>query len=134
MDALYPRLLVRDFDIAARFWTGALRDLLGIEPVKLLPGHGYANWELGGQAVLVLHSREVMARAVGAEALPADTAGQDTAMVVMRVPDTELAARCLTAHGAIVVAGPQDRPEWGPGLRTAHVRDPEGNLIELQSY
>jgi hypothetical protein len=44
MDALYPRLLVEDFDSAARFWTAALRDLLSIEPVKVLPEAGYANW------------------------------------------------------------------------------------------
>jgi len=32
------------------------------------------------------------------------------------------------------VVAPADRPEWGPNLRTAHLRDPLGTLIELQSY
>ncbi|MEU4094921.1 hypothetical protein [Streptomyces sp. NPDC026673] len=40
MDALHPRLLVEDFDAASRFRTAALRDLLGIEPVKVIPQPG----------------------------------------------------------------------------------------------
>ncbi len=134
MDALYPRLLVRDFDASVRFWTAALRDLLGIEPVKVIPEARYANWDLDGQAVLVLYGRDNIARAVGTEALPESAAAQDTGMLVMRVADTDDAAARLAACGATVVAPPQDRPEWGPGLRSAHLRDPEGNLIELQSY
>ncbi|MBY8887171.1 VOC family protein [Streptomyces sp. PTM05] len=134
MDALYPRLLVGDFETASRFWTGALRDLLGVEPVKCLPEAGYANWDLDGQAVLVLYSRATIAEAVGTDALPEAPAAQDRGMLVMRVADTDEAADTLVAHGATVVAEPQDRPDWGPGLRTAHLRDPDGNLVELQSY
>lgn len=77
MDALYPRLLVEDFDAAARFWTGALRELLSIEPVKLLSDHGYANWDLGEEAVLVLFSRQALAKAIGTDALPASAPTQD---------------------------------------------------------
>ncbi len=134
MDSLYPRLLVRDFDSATRFWSSALRDLLGVEPVKVLPEPGYANWDVDGQAVLVLYAREAIARTVGTEALPSRAPGQDTAMLVLRVEDVDEAARTLAGHGAMVVAEPRDRPEWGPNLRTAHLREPEGNLIELQSY
>ncbi|MFF3944434.1 VOC family protein [Streptomyces sp. NPDC001902] len=134
MDALYPRLLVEDFGTAARFWTAALRDLLGIEPVKVIPQAGYANWDLGGEAALTLFSRAALARAIGTEALPAHAPAQDAAMLVLRVDDVEAAAGKLTAHGASVVTGPRDRPEWGPGLRTAHLRTPDGSLVELQSY
>ncbi|MDX2811447.1 VOC family protein [Streptomyces sp. NPDC006207] len=134
MDALYPRLLVEDFGTAARFWTAALRDLLGIEPVKVTPQAGYANWDLGGEAALTLFSRAALARTIGTEALPAHAPAQDAAMLVLRVDDVEAAAGKLTAHGASVVTGPRDRPEWGPGLRTAHLRTPDGSLVELQSY
>ncbi len=134
MDALYPRLLVSDFETAARFWTGALRELVGIEPVKVIPEAGYANWDLDGQAALVLFARSAIAQVTGTGALPERAAGQDTGMLVMRVTDVDDAARVLAAHGATLVAEPQDRPQWGPGLRTAHLRDPDGNLVELQSY
>ncbi|MCH5677247.1 VOC family protein [Streptomyces gilvus] len=134
MDALCSRLLVEDFDTAARFWTEALRDLLGVEPFKVVPEPGYANWDLGGEAVLVLHSRGTMAEVVGTAELPSAAPGQDTAMLVLRVEDVDDAARRLGGHGARVLAEPQDRPEWGPNPRTAHIRTPDGTLVELQSY
>ncbi|TQJ87789.1 VOC family protein [Streptomyces sp. SLBN-31] len=134
VDALYPRLLVEDFDTAAHFWTEALRDLLGIEPVKVLPAAGYANWDLDGRAVLVLFGRKAVAQVVGTDSLPSAPPAQDTAMLVLRVSDVDDATRRLSGHGATVVAEPQDRPEWGPGLRTAHLRTPDGTLVELQAY
>ncbi|MBE1590591.1 VOC family protein [Nonomuraea angiospora] len=130
MDALYPRLLVRDFPASAAFYQGVLRELLGVEPVKVLPG--YANWDIEGEAGLVLFGRDRLAAAIGTAEPP--QAAQDTSMLVMKVDDVDAAAAVLARHGATVVAPPQDRPDWAPTLRTAHLRDPEGNLIELQSY
>ncbi|MET7463330.1 VOC family protein [Nonomuraea sp. NPDC005501] len=134
MDALYPRLLVRDFAASVAFYQAALRDLHGVEPVKVLPEASYANWDIDGQAGLVLFGRAAITAAVGTSDLPETPAAQDTSMLVMRVDDVDAAATRLTGHGARLVAPPQDRPAWGPTLRTAHLRDPEGNLIELQSY
>ncbi|GAA0228503.1 VOC family protein [Actinomadura nitritigenes] len=133
MDALYPRLLVDDFDACARFYTAALDELLGIRPVKMLPAAQYANWDREDECVLVLMGRARMAETVGTADLPAPS-GQDGAMLVFRVGDVDRAADALAALGGQVVAAPADRPEWGPGLRTAHLRDPGGNLLELQSY
>ncbi|TYK43448.1 VOC family protein [Actinomadura decatromicini] len=130
MDALYPRLLVDDFEPAARFYAAALRELLGIEPVKLLPAAEYANWDLGGEGALVVMGRARIAEAIGSTG----PSGQDAAMLVFRVDDVDAAAKTLGGLGATLVAGARDRPEWGPGLRTAHLRDPAGNLLELQSY
>ncbi|WP_173091833.1 VOC family protein [Actinomadura verrucosospora] len=133
MDALYPRLLVDDFDACARFYAAALDELLGIQPVKLLPDAEYANWDYKGECVLVLMGRARMAETVGTADLPAPS-GQDGSMLVFRVDDVDKAAAALGALGGTVVAEPADRPEWGPGLRAAHLRDPAGNLLELQSY
>lgn len=134
MDALYPRLLVEDFDTAGRFWTAALRDLLGIEPANVVPAAGYASWDLAGETVLALFSRKALAQAVGTDGLPSAAPAQDSAMLVLRVGDVADVANCLSRHGASVLAGAQDRPDWGPNLRTAHLRSPEGTLVELQSY
>ncbi|WP_242910108.1 VOC family protein [Actinomadura terrae] len=133
MDALYPRLLVDDFDRCARFYAAALEELLGIQPVKLLPEFEYANWDLKDECLLVLMGRARMAEAVGTAHLPAP-AGLDRSMLVFRVDDVDAAATALRDLGAEPVTAPQDRPDWGPGLRTAHLRDPDGNLLELQSY
>jgi catechol 2,3-dioxygenase-like lactoylglutathione lyase family enzyme len=134
MDALQPRLLVRDFDRAAAFWTAVLRDLLGIEPAKVLPQAGYAHWELHGGGLLVLFSRAELARAIGTQDLPETAPAQDAAMLVLRVDDPAAAAGVVVRHGGELVAPAQQRPAWGPTLCTAHVRDPEGHLVELQSY
>jgi predicted enzyme related to lactoylglutathione lyase len=134
MDALYPRLLVRDFDTAVTFYTAVLRDLVGVEPVKVIPQASYANWDINGEAGLVLFSRTAIADVVDTADLPDGPPTKDTSMLVLRVDDVERATEIFTKHGAVLVAKPQDRPEWGPGLRTAHLRDPEGNLLELQSY
>ncbi|MFF7453331.1 VOC family protein [Kitasatospora sp. NPDC008115] len=135
MDAPYHRLLVADFPACFGFYAAALPPLTGAALVRGAPEGPYAAWDLAGRTVLALFDRGRLATAVGTAALPAaPAAAQDGAMLVLRVDDVERAlAHCLE-HGGAPVTGPADRPEWGPGLRTAHLRDPEGRLIELQSY
>lgn len=77
--------------------------------------------------------RARIAAAVGSTGPPGPS-GQDAAMLVFRVDDVGAAAKTLGRLGATQVAAARDRPEWGPELRTAHLRDPAGNLLELQSY
>ncbi|MEV4255109.1 VOC family protein [Spirillospora sp. NPDC049652] len=133
MDALYPRLLIDDFDACARFYTGALRELLGVEPARMLPEARYAHWDLDGEGALSLFGRAAIAAVTGTAGLP-PASGQDRSMLVFKVDDVDAATKALEALGASVVAAPADRPEWGPNLRSAHLRDPDGNLLELQSY
>jgi predicted enzyme related to lactoylglutathione lyase len=134
MDALYPRLLVRDFPATVEFYRGVLAELFGVQPVKVVTEASYANWDLDGQAGLVLFGRAMIAGTVGTGELPADVPAQDRAMLVFKVDDVDAAVKTFTQYGGVVVAEAQDRPQWGPTLRTAHLRDPEGNLLELQSY
>ncbi|MEU7133386.1 VOC family protein [Streptomyces sp. NPDC046261] len=130
MDALHPRLLVNRFDEAFRFYDATLPAVLGATRTAGSAEGPYASWDVGAEGVLALFDRAAMASSVGLDG----TAGGDGMMLVSRVADVDAAfARCV-AHGATAVAAPADRPEWGPGLRTAHVRTPEGTLWELQSY
>ncbi|MER7701445.1 glyoxalase/bleomycin resistance/extradiol dioxygenase family protein [Kitasatospora sp. NPDC097605] len=136
MDAPYHRLLVVDFPACFGFYDAVLPPLTGAALVKGSPEGPYATWDLGGRTVLSLFDRGRLAAAVGTAALPGApvAAAQDGTMLVLRVEAVEQAlARCLRGGGT-PVTGPADRPEWGPDLRTAHLRDPEGRLIELQSY
>ncbi|MGW5421496.1 VOC family protein [Streptomyces sp. NPDC003943] len=139
MDALapYPRLLVTRFSACFRFYDAVLPELSGAALDKGTPDGPYANWEAeGGRPVLALFDRGAMAAALGTAALPArpEQPAQDAAMLVFVVDDVdERFAHCLD-HGGSPVLAPADRPEWGPGLRSAHLRDPDGQLIELQSY
>ncbi|MFD6176727.1 MULTISPECIES: VOC family protein [unclassified Isoptericola] len=134
MDALHPRLLVSRFDVCFRFYDAVLPLLVGARLARGTEAGPYASWDIGSEGAVTLLDRATMASIAGTAGLPSDAPQQDAAMLVSRVADVaEGYALCL-AHGAAPVAPPTARPEWGPTTRTAHVRDPEGNLWELQSY
>ncbi|MCX2185544.1 glyoxalase/bleomycin resistance/extradiol dioxygenase family protein [Streptomyces sp. SKN60] len=133
MDALYPRLLVTRFPDCFRFYAAVLPPLTGARLAKGDPAGPYANWDRDDQSVLSLFDRAAMSTALGTAPLPADPA-QDTTMLVLRVDDVDQGFALCLQHGGTPVTTPAARPEWGPTLRTAHLRDPEGRLIELQSY
>jgi catechol 2,3-dioxygenase-like lactoylglutathione lyase family enzyme len=135
MDALHPRLLVARFAECFRFYEAVLPKLIGAHLVQGAEDGPYANWDRGEEGALILFDRGAMAAAIGTADLPA-TAGpaQDAAMLVCRVDTVDEALALCLEHGATLVAAATDRPQWGPTLRTAHLRDPDGNLIELQSY
>ncbi|MEZ0112307.1 putative enzyme related to lactoylglutathione lyase [Catenulispora sp. EB89] len=135
MDALHSRLLVTGFAEMFDFYQAVLPELIGAKLMKGGPQGPYANWDVEDQAALVLFDRGAMAVLAGTAHLSATAApAQDRTMFVCRVDDVDTGAELCLRHGATPVVGPTDRPEWGPTLRTAHLRDPEGNLIELQSY
>ncbi|KOV89111.1 glyoxalase [Nocardia sp. NRRL S-836] len=119
-------MVVRDFAASVEFWTTVLRELVGVEPVKVIPQAEYANWDIGGEAALAVFGRARLVEVVGSEDVPGP------AMLVLRVGDVDRAAEVFVAAGGRVVVEPTDRPDWG--VRAAHLRDPEGNLVELQAY
>ncbi|MER7769298.1 VOC family protein [Kitasatospora sp. NPDC096140] len=136
MDALYPRLLVTRFADCFAFYGAILPPFTGAALVKGTPEGPYANWDVADQAVLVLFDRSMMAATLGTAGSPTRpaTPTQDSAMLVFRVDDVDSAVDLCLRHGGTLAVKATDRPEWGPNLRTAHLRDPDGHLIELQSY
>ncbi|HTJ67763.1 MAG TPA: VOC family protein [Actinospica sp.] len=136
MDALYPRLLVSRFAETFRFYDAVLPKFAGGHHVKGTEAGPYAQWDRGDEALVILHDRGIMAAALGTDGLPVRpaAASQDAAMLVCRVDDVDAALTLCLEHGGELVVGATDRSNWGPNLRTAHLRDPDGNLIELQSY
>ncbi|MBY8878795.1 VOC family protein [Actinacidiphila acidipaludis] len=135
MDALHPRLLVHNFAAVFRFYDAVLPELIGASRTRGDVQGPYASWDVGAQGALMLFDRSAMAAVLGTEELPAHApATQDRAMLVSRVGDVDAGYRLCMTHGAASVVPPTDRPDWGPTMRTAHLRDPEGHLIELQSY
>lgn len=135
MDALHPRLLVSRFADTFRFYDAVLPPLTGARLTRGTAQGPYASWDVDDQGVLMLFDRAAMAAVVGTSGLPGRAAPtQDGAMLVSRVPDVAVAYDLCLRHGAEPVTAPADRPEWGPGMRTAHLRDPDGTLLEFQSY
>ncbi|MCO5971177.1 VOC family protein [Actinoallomurus soli] len=134
MDALYPRLLVGRFTECFGFYDAVLPELTGATLARGGAAGPYASWDVEGEGALALFDRAAMAAAAGTADLPAEALAQDRAMLAGRVADVDAGYEFCLRHGARAVAAPADRPEWGPNLRNALVRDPDGNLLELQSY
>lgn len=123
----HPRLLVVKFAECFLFY----RDVIGL---KVTWGHendnyaSFANQE-EPEVVLALFTRQAMAETVGADHLPTDTQAQDRVALVFEVDDVDVEADRIQARGIQLVAGPKDFQGWG--IRSAYLRDPDGNLLEL---
>lgn len=116
------RLLVSDFAACLAFY----RDVLGF-PVTLDVGV-YAELDAGG-AVLGLYRKELMAGVVGTSDKPAHAEAQDRMLLAFEVDNVDETYHDLVGRGVRFTVEPQDQPAWE--LRTAHFRDPDGNLIEI---
>jgi len=120
----HVRLLVTDFPACFRFY----RDVLGFEVLWGEESGRYADFK-AGDAIVALYDRRLMAEAVGAAGKPVEADAQDRALLNLAVEDVDAACEQLKARGVGFVTEPEDRPDWG--IRTAHFRDPDGNLIEI---
>ena len=124
------RLLVKDVPAATRFY----RDVMGLELGWGKEGWGYVSFvhpdDPQRKPFLALYGRDFMAGVVGTDKLDPDPQGQDKAALIFDVNSVDEAYEVLTARGANFVKPPHDQPGWG--IRCAHLRDPEGNLIELE--
>lgn len=119
------RLLVNNFDACFRFY----RNVLGLEVGFGKEGDVYADFRTTDNTSLALFGRADMAAAIGGSAPTATAAQVDTALIVFGVDNVDATVEQLKARNIEFVTNPTDRPEWG--MRTAHLRDPDGNLVEL---
>ena len=103
----------------------------GIVDVSFSVDEGnYAGFQ-NGDMRLGIFKRNMMAEAIGTTAKPTDADCQDKIALIFEVPDVDEYHRQLKAKGVQFVKKPQDFPSWG--LRAAYFRDPDGNLIEINS-
>ncbi|WP_328536760.1 VOC family protein [Streptomyces sp. NBC_00344] len=137
MDAPCTRLLVDRYAETFRFYRDVLPGLTGSELARGDESSGYASWDQDGRTVFALLERRFMSDVLGTGGLPDGEKAQDLFSVVLHIADRDAldaaVVRCTDA-GGVVVAPARDRPQWGPTMRTAHLRDPDGHLLELQTY
>lgn len=142
----HVRLLVDDYAACFEFY----RDVLGYEATFGDAESGYADFDAGGPTLALFDRAEMLGALDGGSSRdPADggssgdpTDGEtgdprsndgadreDRVAVVLAAEDLDRTHERLRERGVAFVAPPTDRPEWG--IRTAHLRDPDGTLIEL---
>lgn len=125
----HPRLLITNFAQCFRFY----RDVMGFKATWGSEETSYASFmeQNGEGTTLALFQRRAMAEVVGTAELPSDTPCQDRVVLIFQVQNVDAAVERLRGRGAQIVREPQDFTDWG--IRSAYVRDPDGNLLELNS-
>lgn len=125
----HVRLLVDNYRECHRFY----REVLGLTPRFGGVESVYEEFAAGGAGgvVLSLYQRGMMASVLGTGHLPTRAAGQDVVALTFAVESVDAAYDALTAMGIKFLGPPTDKPEWL--LRVVHLRDPAGNLIELNA-
>ncbi|UUZ81568.1 VOC family protein [Paenibacillus sp. P26] len=119
------RLLVTHFDECFKFY----HEKLGFPVLWGELGGGYASFGTANRESFAIFPRTEMAQVAGTVHLPSYAEAQDRFALVLKVDDLEAVVGRLSSEGVSMITDPQVRPDWG--IRTAHLRDPDGNLIEL---
>ncbi|MER5392655.1 VOC family protein [Saccharopolyspora sp. NPDC002686] len=125
MELSQVRLLVNDFAACYRFY----RDVLRLEPQFEAPDGPYAKFSPdGGTAGIALQDRAQMAQVL-------DELGEQPSayrsLVVLHLDDLDGYCAEITGRGAELISGPVPMTDR---MRVAHLKDPAGNLIELQEW
>ncbi len=124
MKLTHVRLLVEDVERCLAFY----RDALGLD-VTLGAGDGVYYELAAGDVILALYRRDLMGQMMGTE-LPPPGHG-DAVALTFGVHDVDRTADALRERGVELVTEPMDYDV--AFLRLAHLRDPEGNLIEINA-
>ena len=123
MRLTHVRLFVDDYTRMLRFYS----ETMGFRVRQEAPPDdpGYAEFE-SGPAVVSIYKRGLMESALGGEM---KGSGGDPALMVFEVAGVDDEFRRLAGLGVETVTEPHEEAAWV--LRVAHLRDPEGNLIEI---
>lgn len=119
------RLLVRDFDTCFTFY----KETLGLECVHGDLGEVYASFNIGIPGGLALFKSELMNMALGISAMENRRGSNDQFALILEVENVDESYERLKKKGIDFITVPMDMDDWG--IRVAHFRDPESNLIEI---
>ncbi|WP_369259129.1 VOC family protein [Streptomyces sp. R35] len=125
MELAQVRLLVSDFAACYRFYA----DVLGLKPQSGATEGPYEKFSPAtGSAGMALQDRAMMAEVLGELG---DPVNGHRSLVVLRVDDLDAYCDEITSRGATLLHGPVPMTDR---LRVAYLKDPEGNLVELQQW
>jgi lactoylglutathione lyase len=105
------------------------RDVLGFEVGWGDENSMYADFITNGGVKIALFDRSFMAKAIGTDTLPVDCDSMDKLCLIFHVDSVDEYYKSLKERGVSFINEPHDRTDWG--IRVAHFRDRDGNLIEI---
>ena len=121
------RLLVNDFDKAFSFYN----DTLGLECTWGKLGDNFASFNIGVESGLAIFKAELMNMAIANFDGKKSEKLQDKSVIVIEVENVSTTYNELKNKGITFLNEPKDMSAWG--IRVAHFRDTEGNLLEIYS-
>lgn len=124
MKLTHLRLLVTNYKKCFYFY----KDVLGLQIGWGDENSGYADFELDGFK-LALFDRQEMATSIGEGNNPIQSTSQDVVAIIFHVDNVDESFIFLKDKGVDFVTEPHDETSWG--IRVAHFRDPDNNLIEI---
>ncbi|MER5467443.1 VOC family protein [Streptomyces sp. NPDC002685] len=125
MELAQVRLLVSDFAACYRFYS----EVLGLKPQSGAAEGPYEKFSpVAGSAGIALQDRAMMAEVLGEIG---EVVTGHRSLVVLRVDDLDTYCEQVASRGATLLHGPAPMTDR---MRVAHLKDPEGNLVELQEW
>ncbi len=121
------RLLVNDFDSCFQFYS----EKLGLKVTWGKTGGTYASFDIGIPSGLSILKSDLMAQSVGNSELKLPNNHREKIAIILKVNDVDKTYLDLLKKEIHFLNKPTDMTGWG--MRTAHFRDPENNLIEIWS-
>jgi len=120
----FTMLLVKRFDECFLFY----RDVLGFKVRWGDIGFSYASFDAGGGTKFSIFRSERFVQKSGISGLP--YASLDHVMV-FETNDLDKKLGDIKKKGGHFLDAPKEYPDWG--VKAVHLRDPDGNLIQISS-
>ncbi|MBB4035049.1 putative enzyme related to lactoylglutathione lyase [Dysgonomonas hofstadii] len=122
------RLLVKNFDESFKFYS----EKLGLKVTWGELGGAYASFDIGDNPdSLSIFPSNLMAEAIGNSDMPLPENSREKVAIILNVDNVDETYKELQLRGVEFINQPTDMGGWG--MRTVHLRDVDGNLIELFS-
>ena len=121
------RLLVNDFEKSFTFYN----ETLGLKCTWGDKDAVFASFDIGLPSGLAIFKAELMTEATGNSEVENNTVSNDKFAIIIEVENVDKMFENLKNKTIKFITEPKDMKAWG--IRVAHFRDPDGNLIEIFS-